>query len=193
MGVVRTVERWARRFAIVGALMTFNSDRALALALSTLLFGSIGYGCARYSGRRRLETLGYARSERGWTHHIREHLIGWLIFAFAFTALAEQSHGSVPLLMFGIWSVGFIAGDFVHRRSPEGMREQLLRIAAEGEREEIAEAVRREERHARRFEQYDDYLRDRAALLLTREEFYRARRDYEMNPSREDGPPHEDA
>lgn len=63
---------------------------------------------------------------------------------------------------------------------PESMREQLLRIAADGERTEIDEAVERERYHTVRFEEYDDYLRDRGSML-TRDEFYRARHDRMTN------------
>lgn len=188
--IVRAVERWARRLAIVAAVLAFDSDRVVLFALVAAIVIAIGYACARYAGRRRVELFGHKLSASTWNRHARDHLIGWLIVFVAFVLLAERwADGSFPTVLLGLWSLGFIAGDFVHRRTSEGMREQMLQIAADSEREEIDEAVKREWNHAGRFASYDDYLRDRASLLLTRKEFDSARLDHTVNlESENDGP-----
>lgn len=175
IGMVWKVERWVRWIAVIAVVLVFDSTGEVSLAVQILAVASLGYLSARHSGGVRIKVATRNGPDAtAWRWYVREHLGWWAGVAVVVAILAVIARPEIALLFFALWSVGFIAGDFVHRRTHLGYREMRQYRAAFNQLDNIdlEAALQREREFANEFRgNYDEYLLERGSTLLTPQEF----------------------
>jgi hypothetical protein len=124
-------EVWARRIAAaIGVLAALDEyifvGTVVLVALPVVVFG---YNAARH-------TLGRARASRALMAHAAERWLPpterqveqrWMwrapIFGGLWLLVLTESILAFPLFLIATWSAGWLAGEFVDRRTSEGMRD----------------------------------------------------------------------
>ncbi len=182
------LEYWLRRAAVVAGLilMDANGVRAVPFLVLLSIVGSGGYKAARWSGDRRRGGMDDPRRRlwyyANWTRGSRLRARwGWrAAWALGFLMLANTVSYHIAFIVVALWSMGWIIGEFVDRRSAAGI-EEWQRWRSDLERWEADAPLRRladEWRWAAPFPTYQAYCDARAGRRgspLTYEDFDKAR------------------